>query len=183
MDSIRLVCHIDIIAMYDRNGYEISTEHYKVALSTNNRCSKERNYEYKDEEKYVMDNDDDEELLLSQHETPGYVADDDDGNMKLLKQQIKDLQKQVKLLMSELDKNKDSKNDNNGNNGNHVEIFEKWYTLHIQLPQYYDLLIEAGFDSMLAVTHLTDDDLKELGIERKGHRIKILKTIQQSQLL
>ena len=68
----------------------------------------------------------------------------------------------------------DHKGDNNGNSNNHVESFEKWYMRNVQLPQYHDALVEAAFiiDSMVAITYLTDVDLQQLGVEKKGIGLK-----------
>ena len=136
-----------------------------------------------------------------EYETPGYLPDDEygddlkeeiNGNMELLTQ-IKELQKQIMTLemkMKEMERLKDdicydgnmsfNRNCNdNDNTKDHSGIFEKWYIKYVQLPQYYDCLVEAGYDSKIGISDITDSDLQELGITKKGHRVKILKVIKQ----
>lgn len=52
--------------------------------------------------------------------------------------------------------------------------FRKWLKDAVQLPQYLNLFIGQGFDCLDGVQRLTDCDLQEMGICKKGHRNKIL---------
>ena len=47
----------------------------------------------------------------------------------------------------------------------------------IGLSEYYGLFINSGCDDMETILSLTDDDLKELGIHKLGHRKKIMNHI------
>eukprot|EP01083_Nonionella_stella_P191648 709188_1 len=51
--------------------------------------------------------------------------------------------------------------------------FKEWIC-ELGLGEYYNLFIENGFDDIEVVKLLNDNDLKELGINKKGSRMKIL---------
>eukprot|EP01083_Nonionella_stella_P086947 241725_1 len=54
-----------------------------------------------------------------------------------------------------------------------------WLQQDIQLPQYFDVFINNGYESMLIIKEIVDvSDLKEIGIESSQHQIVILKGIQ-----
>ena len=54
----------------------------------------------------------------------------------------------------------------------------RWLGDVVKLPQYLDLLIADGFDDKECVLTLTDCDLLDMGITKKGHRNKILKHLE-----
>ena len=58
-----------------------------------------------------------------------------------------------------------------------LEAVRKWMETSVQLPEYLDLFIENGFDHLSVIQTLTIDDLLEMGIEKKGHRIRIVQAI------
>ncbi|MCP5015659.1 MAG: hypothetical protein GY938_10350 [Ketobacter sp.] len=43
--------------------------------------------------------------------------------------------------------------------------------------KYNDLFINDGWDTLDVIKEMNDEDLVELGINKKGHRIKIIKAI------
>ena len=47
----------------------------------------------------------------------------------------------------------------------------------VKLPQYFELLKEAGFDDLESVQDVTEDDLEAMGINKTGHRRKIIKFV------
>ena len=49
----------------------------------------------------------------------------------------------------------------------------------MELQQYVALFREQGFTDWDSVKMLTNDDLKELGMQKMGHRKKTLAAIQQ----
>jgi len=53
-----------------------------------------------------------------------------------------------------------------------------WFRDTLRLPQYIDLFESEGFDELETLADLTDSDLKELGINKMGHRKKILKAVK-----
>ena len=54
-----------------------------------------------------------------------------------------------------------------------------WFRQTLKLPQYLELFESEGFDELAMLSDLTDSLLKELGINKMGHRMKILKAIKK----
>ena len=54
---------------------------------------------------------------------------------------------------------------------------KKWMEDEVKLPQYFELLKEDGFDDLESVQDVTEDDLKAMGINKTGHRRKIIKFV------
>merc|ERR1711879_120808 len=54
-----------------------------------------------------------------------------------------------------------------------------WMGNTIKLPQYTDILIENGFDSLEMFVNLNVDDLKMMGIHKLGHQKKILVEVRK----
>ena len=55
----------------------------------------------------------------------------------------------------------------------------KWLNEEVHLGEYGDLFINEGFDDMLTVLEMDNNDLIEIGIEKRGHRKKIMIFIQK----
>ena len=58
-----------------------------------------------------------------------------------------------------------------------LEAVRHWMCKEVKMPQYLDLFIENGFDHLSVIQALTMNDLLEMGIEKKGHRIRIVQAI------
>ena len=62
---------------------------------------------------------------------------------------------------------------------------KKWMKNEVKLPQYFELLKENGFEDLDGVQDLTENDLREMGVEmhvrhpreKMGHRRKIMKFV------
>ena len=54
------------------------------------------------------------------------------------------------------------------------QAFKSWLCDEMELCQYYDLFVENGFDDVAVIRLLRDEDLKELGIDKKGSRMKLI---------
>ena len=92
---------------------------------------------------------------------------------------IHQLEKQVfalQRIIDNLHSNKSRVSITNGKNP-HLIQFEDWLLNTKYLGQYYDTLVDNGFDAMISVCKLKDQDLIDMGIHKKGHRIKILQGI------
>ena len=50
-----------------------------------------------------------------------------------------------------------------------------WLKEKVELPEYYNIFIENGFDSMKIISDIDKEDLKEIGINKRGHQNLILK--------
>ena len=76
-----------------------------------------------------------------------------------------------------------------GNQGGDEEVKEeteeeklrKWMENEVKLPRYFDVLKENGFEDMESVLDLTLNEMKEMGIDKMGHRKKIMKHIAKLQ--
>merc|ERR1712113_955531 len=103
---------------------------------------------------------------------------------------IKMLEKQVYSLNLEKNKQKDDINkmqqkiekmkgslcDDKISQNERIKI---WLTENVRLPIYYDLLINNGYDDMESIRDITDNDLLQIGVDKIGHRKKIIKHAQQ----
>mmetsp|Transcript_167 Transcript_167/g.250 ORF Transcript_167/g.250 Transcript_167/m.250 type:complete len:149 (-) Transcript_167:154-600(-) len=58
--------------------------------------------------------------------------------------------------------------------GDEKERVRRWLTKTVKLPEYIDLFMDEGYDDMVTVQELTDKELQEMGISKRGHRKKIL---------
>ena len=47
----------------------------------------------------------------------------------------------------------------------------------MKLPQYFELLIENGFEDMESMRDITVEHLREMGIDKEGHRLKLMKRV------
>lgn len=56
--------------------------------------------------------------------------------------------------------------------------FREWMRDTVKLPQYIGLLLENGFDDIDTLSMVNVDQLQSIGIEKLGHRLKIIKFIQ-----
>ena len=76
-----------------------------------------------------------------------------------------------------------------GNQGGDEEVKEeteeeklrKWMENEVKLPRYFHVLKENGFEDMESVQYLTENELKEMGIDKMGHRKKIMRHIAELQ--
>eukprot|EP01084_Bolivina_argentea_P306450 529561_1 len=107
-------------------------------------------------------------------------------NITYLQQQIMVLtQKQhskdheLRQLLQEVNQLKSYNNINNDNNNiSEEDKVRIWLRDKIKLPQYFNLFVENGYDDLDIIADMNQDDLREIGINRIGHRKKILKYIK-----
>ena len=52
--------------------------------------------------------------------------------------------------------------------------FKQWICDELDLSEYYNLFLKNGFDDIDVVKLLDDNDLKQLGIDKKGSRMKLM---------
>jgi len=56
----------------------------------------------------------------------------------------------------------------------------QWLMVKVRLPQYYDLFVESGLNSLYLVSQISDrNDLEYMGIRSKGHQIVLLNAIRK----
>ena len=73
---------------------------------------------------------------------------------------------------------------NEGSHGDDKENSElvavrRWMISVVKLPQYLDVFIENGFDDLSLIQMMRSNDLEDLGIDKKGHRLKIMREIDK----
>ena len=85
-----------------------------------------------------------------------------------LKERVDALDLNVKRLMEQ----KEEKEHENAA----VSEVQRWLKM-VNLVEYLDLFIRNGFDQLSVIQTLSMDDLLEMGIEKKGHRIRIVQAI------
>ena len=68
--------------------------------------------------------------------------------------------------------------DDNTKNGDDKEL-QEWLRSTVELPQYYDIFVQNGLDSLDLVKKIDDDGLIALGVGLKGHRIILLKYMKE----
>merc|ERR1712181_94068 len=61
------------------------------------------------------------------------------------------------------------------------QLFKTWMDMVVHLPQYFALFVEAGYEDLSYIENmqLTEQDLVQIGIEKRGHRHKILNEIKK----
>ena len=60
------------------------------------------------------------------------------------------------------------------------QLFKTWMDMVVHLPQYFKLFVDAGYEDLTYIENmqLTEQDLIQIGIEKRGHRQKILQEIK-----
>merc|ERR1712039_981738 len=84
---------------------------------------------------------------------------------------IDDIGKKVKRLMSGNAANEDSE----------TAKFKQWLEDTVKMGEYYDLFVENGVENLSVVQMFGMNELAEIGINKIGHRMIILKAIKALQ--
>ena len=59
--------------------------------------------------------------------------------------------------------------------------FKDWIEKELKLPQYYDLFVKNGVETLKVMQMFTMNELKDIGISKIGHRMQILHAVIQSK--
>eukprot|EP01083_Nonionella_stella_P051150 135833_1 len=66
------------------------------------------------------------------------------------------------------------------NKEKNCELVKEWLIAQVELPQYYDILVDNGYDSVNIIKEITDEkELEAIGIVMKGHLLKLIKEIER----
>ena len=87
-------------------------------------------------------------------------------------QDTMDIEKEIQSLKEEIKMLKEKNNIN-------VQEVKNWVTNTVELPQYIDLFIENGLDDINIIKHIGMNELKQIGIDKIGHSIKIMTEIEK----
>eukprot|EP01084_Bolivina_argentea_P234014 394012_1 len=87
-------------------------------------------------------------------------------------------------LVNNITANTDGENEGINELNHEQRAIKQWFENQVgfdnQLNEtYFDLFIQNGFDKRSTIKHITDYELKEIGIDKLGHRKTILLAIQQ----
>ena len=63
-------------------------------------------------------------------------------------------------------------------NESELEV-QRWMVNILKLPQYFQLFIDNGYDEIETIMEMDDKELQDIGINKKGHRKKILRYIRK----
>ena len=108
------------------------------------------------------------------------------NELQNIKQNITKLTQENKTLKQEISGIKSKLQEIDGNNNSNEEEKEPLDELKdfltnikykVQLPDYYDVLKEEGFDDMEMLKEIKDEDLLDVGIKKKAHRMRIIRGI------
>ena len=100
--------------------------------------------------------------------------------MKLRQEKHKKKEKELDVLKRDIGWIKRKINgDEDGKEEMEEEKLRKWLEDIVRLPQYYEILVDQGFEDLESMKDITMDNLKEIGIDKLGHRSKIFKYAQQ----
>ena len=89
-----------------------------------------------------------------------------ENRMNKMEKEIKSIKQNVKELLA------------NNINPEKVKL-KSWLENTVGLPQYYEIFIEAGIEDLLTVSLLKMETIKEIGVDKIGHQIKILHQIDR----
>merc|ERR1739842_205422 len=51
----------------------------------------------------------------------------------------------------------------------------------MQLTQYFDALVFNGFESVQSLYGISHDDLRQIGVDKLGHRKQLIRSVQREQ--
>eukprot|EP01084_Bolivina_argentea_P104478 187069_1 len=112
------------------------------------------------------------------------IIDHEDNVMKNMNERLNELEEQVKkqsVIIKQLKEIKqrdyDEKESNNFNDVHNGNKIKKWLNDVVKLPQYLHVFIKDGFYDLNDVKLMKNDDLKEIGVNKLAHRLRILQQI------
>ena len=89
---------------------------------------------------------------------------------------LEDLRKEMNIMKQSIQKMTLQSASNNQQDKEQEEV-KKRMSKKVKYPQYFDLFIENGFESMEIIKEIRMNDLHQIGIDKLGHKIKIMKEI------
>ena len=97
------------------------------------------------------------------------MDEEEKGNVNDLQQQIDDMKASLQKLTVKSDVIEENTEE---------AIFKKWVVNTLKYPEYYELFVENGVDTLNVAKLLTKSELKAIGINKIGHQLKIMEEIQ-----
>ena len=97
------------------------------------------------------------------------------SSMASMQSQTSEILKAINLLM--LREDRMTLNETHCNLENNESELREWIENKVKLPQYLELLIENGFEDLESLQDITMEHLREIRIDKIGHRIKLMKAV------
>merc|ERR1712014_225991 len=101
-------------------------------------------------------------------------------------QEMKALQEQMAVLLEERDYSMSVDVQAPSTTNGHRPYSAKYHKgraskSHMKLTQYFDVLMANGFESVQSLYGITHDDLKQIGVEKLGHRKQLIRCVEMEQ--
>eukprot|EP01083_Nonionella_stella_P288966 983364_1 len=159
MNRVAIVCDVVIVNAYDEEGSIITLAEMEW-MKYKNQVTGGNSNQYKHLERLVNEN---TELKKRMHQMEAMIDE--------MQQNMNDLQ----LIQST--RNIWKENDEGRMNENGMKLKE-WLKNTVQLEQYFDTLVENGFEDLSTLKHISSvKDLDEIGITKLGHKRKLFQCI------
>ncbi len=95
--------------------------------------------------------------------------------------EIKKIKKQIKYLYQSAKQKYNSEDDIDEKQMSQIEKIRNWINDSVKLPQYFQLFIKHGYDDVSIILDMNNEDLIQIGIDKIGHRKKVMKYIHLLQ--
>merc|ERR1719295_1920265 len=97
------------------------------------------------------------------------MDEEEKENDNNLQQQIDDMKETLKRMTVKMSVNEENTEE---------AVFKKWVVDTLKYPEYFELFVENGVDTLNVAKLLTKSELKMIGINKIGHQLKIMEGIQ-----
>ncbi len=151
--------------------------------NNNSNNNNNKNYEVKDEkEKYEYD-------INRLYKFINNIRDDNQRMYDRFEDDIDRLFCSIKKIRLDIQSNLDLINKNNDLNNKPSKQTDPqatqlldWFTNCLKLPQYYNIIVQNGFDSIESLQLITIENLELLGIKKIGHQKQIMHKIKNNKI-
>ena len=91
---------------------------------------------------------------------------------------LDEMRKKMETMEQNIQNIMNMKSESNNKQNSKQEAVKKWLKDKVELPQYFDVFIENGFESLDIIKEIqSEQDLNQMGIDKLGHKRKIMKEI------
>ena len=141
---------------------------------------KQLQQEQQNQNKQLSNIENENKSLKSQQENMHNELQNVKQNITKLTKENNDLKQELNGIKSKLQQLDADSNKNDEEKKEPLDELKDFLTNNkykVQLPDYYDILKEEGFDDMEILKEIKDEDLLDIGIRKKAHRMKIVRGI------
>lgn len=101
------------------------------------------------------------------------------SSIKQQNQEMAAMQREIMILKEKVDVLQEAVKGHENKEETEEEKFRKWLQDEVKLPQYFGMLKQNGFDDMDSLQDLVEEDLSEMGIEKVGHRRRLMRNVDK----